>query len=160
MNFSLSKLKKALLVLAECTNALDLSSVQGMDLCFNGWKWKKKRNSWRDVVFFQSAGVAVKFRAWIFNQNGFPVKDFRLLSLHNKDNPRHRTIHNELLRAFVGIFGRFCRLIKKTVHILRHYRSLKAPSVRTYRCAEPQHYEGGSSKNEPIKMEVMKMHVN
>lgn len=34
----------------------------------------KKRASWRELVFFQSDSVAVKFRAWIFNQNGFPVK--------------------------------------------------------------------------------------
>lgn len=92
------------------TNALDLSSVQGMDLCFNGRNGKKKRTSWREPVFFQSDSVAVKFRAWIFNQNGFPVKDFfRLLSLHNKHNPCHCmifTMNNyESLLEYLGDFA-------------------------------------------------------
>lgn len=85
----LLKCKNALLVLAECTNAC------------RGWKKRKeKRTSWRELVFFQSDSVAVKFRAWIFNQNGFPVKTFFFwlgpLSLHNKKQPLSlQDSHNE-----------------------------------------------------------------
>lgn len=97
MYFFVLKVEKALFVLVSNSQLLSIQAAcRGWTSALRGkWKEKKKRASWREPVFFQSDSVAVKFRAWIFNQNGFPVKDLfsRLLSLHNKQRPpRHCTI--------------------------------------------------------------------
>lgn len=63
----------------QCTSALELGAVWRIELCFNGGD-----GNWREMLFFQSDSVAVKFRACIFNQTGSPLIDFGLLSLHNK----------------------------------------------------------------------------
>lgn len=81
--------RKLLLVLAEL-KLLIWAACRGRTSASNGGEMEQKRASWREAVFFQSDSVAVKFRAWIFNQDGFPVRDFfsflffGLLSLHNK----------------------------------------------------------------------------
>ncbi len=75
----------------------------------------KKRASWREPLFFQSDSVAVKFSAWIFNQNGFPVRNFfRLLSLHNKHNFLSLQEKSQEI-IFVEIFGRLNRQVKQVV---------------------------------------------
>lgn len=67
--------RKLLLVLAEL-KLLIWAACRGRTSASNGGEMEQKRASWREAVFFQSDSVAVKFRAWIFNQDGFPVRDF------------------------------------------------------------------------------------
>lgn len=59
MYFSACHLRKDFLAVLRYTNALDLSSLLRMDLCFNGEM--ENRASWRRLLFFQSDSVAVKF---------------------------------------------------------------------------------------------------